>query len=393
MVCERGEGGPMEFSVNTTALPGLAKMLDRRHDDLVDCRDYISKNAQLGALDGGLIHQAAQAHRLIVAATEQFLMRAADERAGMYSVAVTGSVDYYNRTDASAAAALDVTYRQSDVGGNPTMSNRRANQSWGPEAFADLACSPGLPAPHDYRQDFTIVHSWMDALSPTTVARTYVWKASEILVMLGVLKAPYDILNSTVQPFVGDWSSFAACADVFATVATALDFETAGVNHGADVVHQVWTGNAADACQYALDVFGFDLRRSVDTFNQIAERYRACAETIKEQTEALDDLITVICDISIDILEAGVGAAPAIEWEEVGEIRRFVELVKKADGIVHTAMDAVAAFTHGLDGLNGSDGLGSADIGSLTLTAVADLPHPVDATPDLRVTVGHQSAY
>jgi hypothetical protein len=382
----------MEFSVNTDALPGLAKMLDRRHDDLVNTRDYVAKYTAIAPQGQGILNSALGTHAEIVAAVEEFLLRAANARAARYSDSVSSSEDYYLRADLSAAAKLDSTYDGGSDAAPAGPGQRLANQNWGPEVFDDTSPNPGLPAPHDYHRDFEIFQDPTDAFSPTTYVRGLVWQASSLLVKLGVLDEPVDFFEEVCKPLVGDWAAFAACADVFANVATVLDFECGGVDQGANVLTQVWTGNAAHACQYALDLFGFDLRRSAETVRGMAEMYKKTSEAVKEQSELYITQMTLLCDACLDVIEICSGDEVAAGLTALSELEKFGRAVKEIIKIVNQVRDVIRLYTTA-GKLFGSPVGVLTQSGPLTLTEISGLP-PAGLSPygDHTSLVNHTAA-
>jgi hypothetical protein len=369
----------MEFSVNTKALPGLSRMLDRRRDDLVNTRDYVAKYTAIPLPGQGILNSALGTHAAIVAAVEEFLLRAAHGRAAHYSGSVSSSEEYYLRADLSAAAALDVTYAGGSDASPAGPGQRLANQHWGPEVFDDTSQNPGLPVPHDYHRDFEIFKDPTDALSPTTDLRAEVWKASSLLVKLGLLKEPVDFFEEVCKPLVGDWAAFAACADVFANVATVLDFESGALDQGANVLTTVWTGNAAHACQYALDLFGFDLQRSAETVRGIAEMYKKTSEAVKEQSELLITQLTLLSDACVDVIEICSGDAIAAELNAPSLAVKFVRMVTHVISIVNNVRDLIRLYTAAGQLAGSSVGI-LTQAGPLTLTEISGLP-PAGLSP------------
>jgi hypothetical protein len=78
----------MNFSVNATALPGLAQLMDRRRQDLTDGRDYLAHNARVERGQAGILNWLWGQHEKIVRATADFLARAADGYAAPYAMAI-----------------------------------------------------------------------------------------------------------------------------------------------------------------------------------------------------------------------------------------------------------------------------------------------------------------
>jgi hypothetical protein len=363
----------MEFSVNTAALPGLADMLNRRRDDLFASRDYVDVHTHISAHGQGIFNLLIGGHTQIVAGVKQFLTLAAEERAARYSGAVTDSVSYYSRSDAQSAAALDASYRGTDAGGYPPLSRRRADQGLGPEVFTDNSCNPGLPAPRDQRFQFRIIQSGFDVFSPTRTIRTRVWDASSLLVKFGLMDHPVDVFDEIIHPLVGDWAAYATCSEAFQSLATVLDFESDSTNHAANAVHQLWTGNAADSCQFALDVFGFDLRTGADTVRALGTLYAQCSDQIQRQAELLDDYLTILGDTAVDLIEILSGDEVEAVPSAISLVPRFLKTLKEIYTIAHTIDEIVEEFVKQGTVTPGALGI-VLPVGPLKLTEVAALP-------------------
>lgn len=335
----------MSFSVNASALPGLADLMRRRHQDLADGRDYVGRYTTIDAGQAGILNALFGQHEAIVRTVSDFLDMAAEGYAGPYADAVAESAAYYAHTDAKAATRLDATLTPVDDPGKHTTSASHADKAIGASAFGDRVI-PGdhyLPPPDhqsEYRYDFT----GLDTLSPTSDIRELIWKVTEFAVQLGLLSHPYDVLDEAVKPFSGDWTAFAACADVFEHVAEALGEAGDCVLDGVRRIPLAWTGNAADRCALGLTRFASDLTGAVDPLHQTAAMYTSTAEQVRAHGELLAALLTALID---EVLEAALDAASSglfAEVQVVTTVEDVVKIVLRMRKVVAEAWDLARAF-------------------------------------------------
>jgi hypothetical protein len=368
----------MSFSVNAGALPGLSDLMRRRWQDLTDGRDYVARNTRVDAGQAGILNAIWGAHEKIVHGVEDFLGLAADGYAAPYASAIVEAAAYYRQTDSRAVARLDATLSPVDDPGKHGAGAARADPALGASAFADRT-RPGdrylLPADHqaEYRYGF----SNLDTLSPTSDIRELIWKVSEIAVDLGLLAHPYDVIDEAVKPFSGDWTAFAACADVFQHLAEALGDAGGCVLDGVRLLPGVWTGNAADQCATGLARFAGDLSAAVGPLTETAHAYTSTAEQVRAHGEALAALLTILID---EVVEAALDAASGgllLELQVATTVDDVVSTILKMRRVVAAAWDVGRAFVE-----NGS--AGTASLGILhdshplpALTAdLPSLPHP-----------------
>jgi len=372
------------FSVNAGALAGLPQLLDRRWASLEAGRRYLSGHATVGADQQGVLNACLGQHTHNVATIDGYLAAAAEQHVGPFSVAIGRAVTYYARTDAAAAARLDNTSPgTADARERNSRPDRPADPAPPPDLFADRH-DPGSRylQPEDYRGEYRLDLTPMDWLSPTTTYRDLVWTVTSIAVSVGLLDHAVDPVEEFCTPLTGDWTAFAQCADVIANVGAELADDAAGIDAGAAALTRVWTGNAADTCQAALFRLALELGRAPAPLARLAQRYRIAAERIRSLNEAMRAAITVLLDESIDLaLDAAtegvaeVYVAPSL----IGALKRLVQAVWKARGLIRDAWEVAHAFIEG----------SQIDLGDLGLIpAAGPLPVPATTPPALPALLG-----
>jgi hypothetical protein len=336
----------MSFSVNTDALPGLAQLMERRRQALRDGYNYLQGNTTIGFLGEGILNNLFGDHQQVVDAVGAFLDRAANDYAGRYSTAVTAATAYYRRTDASSAASLDASLAPLDDPGKHGPTSPPANQGLGPDVFADPPqghVNHYVP-PHDYQADYDYDFLPPDVLSPTSDAREFIWQASKLLVDLGLLDHPFDIIEEAVKPLSGDWAAFGACRDVFKNLGDALIDQAGCIHAGAKRTDLVWTGNAADACAGGLDRFGGDLNRASGTLFEIAQMYGHTADEMKELGELLGSILTFVLDEAIDICIDAATDGEFVAFEIPNLVEDFIRGIYRSRGAIRLAWDIARKF-------------------------------------------------
>jgi hypothetical protein len=368
----------MKLSVNLNALPGLTELLYRRRDDLVAGRVFVDAHTEIDSMHAGLLNICLGAHHEVVAAVDTFLTDAAQFRADYLGAAVAASVAYYRRTDASAAIALDASYRTGSVGGYPGIPHPTADLGLGPDIFDEPTCSGGYPVPHDYRFDYQPIHSKLDLASPTTYVRGVVWQVTSWLADAGLIDRPIDILQEYVEPVTGDWAAFRRCADVWATVAAEVGSNADWIDHAARALPSAWTGNAASDCDTALETFVTDLRAAAGTLGNLAQTYRETAEQVKALTDLLITALTALIDTALEEL-ASSKLGP--EFAIAGAATNATRIARQA----YRCREIVAAVAHLVEGAQSAIILVPSDFGvvgkagPLRITALSTVHIPGDS--------------
>ena len=340
----------MRFSVNAAALPGLAALMDRRSRDLVAGSAYVAQHTQIDWGDAGILNAIWGHHRDIVGAVDDFLGYAASGYATVYATAITKAAAYYRQADAESATRLDACLAPvgdpGKHGDDPVPPDHSlANPRLGEAIFTDRR-RPGdlyLP-PTDQQADYRYNFTFLDGLSPTSVARELIWQASRIAVALGLLDHPYDLIDEAVRPLSGDWVAFAGCADVFNHLADSLTESGACVLDGVGTIPQVWTGNAADQCANGLARFAGDLTAAVGPLRQLAHTYTTVAEQVRAQAELLASLLTLLIDEVVDKAIEGATGGLAAPFEVINEFSDIVRIIGKMRKVVAAAWHAANTF-------------------------------------------------
>jgi hypothetical protein len=335
----------MDFSVNTRAVVGLADALDMRAHNLTGAAGYLQEQSTL-RFGSGLINELFQTHERIMATVEAFLRHAGDDYAAQYARGVGQAARSYTTSDASASARLDASLPGVI---DPTISAHLADQSVGPEIFADPSCL-ALQLPPDYESEYPYEPDWYDLLSPTSIVRDVVWYVTSLLTKLGLLPEPCDPYETFTRPLCGDWAGLERVSFALTEVARALTYVSARIDTEARTLDRVWTGHAASNCRSALLRFAHDLHPAVDIVVQIAADYHEVAVRARAQGKALGTAVSTLVDLCGSLgVETGVElAAEALgDASTLGRIGKAVDTVL-SDG--RTMVELLAAVIHARHG-------------------------------------------
>jgi hypothetical protein len=364
----------MDFSVNARAVAGLADALDLRAHNLTGAAGYLQEQSTL-RFGAGLINELLQTHERIMATVEAFLRHASDDYAARYARGVGQAVRSYTTSDASASARLDASLPGVI---DPTISAHLADQSAGPEIFADPSCL-ALQPPPDYESEFPYEPEWYDLLSPTSIARDVVWYVTSLLAKLGLLPEPCDPYETFTRPLCGDWAGLERVSFALTEVARALSYVSARIDTEAGALDRVWTGHAASNCRSALLRFAHDLHPAVDIAVQIAADYHEVAVTARTQGKALGTAVSTLVDLCASL---GVETGAELAAETLGDasaVRRLGEAVDTVLNEAGTMVELLAAVIHARHGH--LDAL-CHQLGMLTLRPIAvNLPDDQPALP------------
>jgi hypothetical protein len=356
----------MDFSVNPRAVAGLADALDLRAHNLTGAAGYLQAYSSL-RFGAGLVNELFRTHEQVMSTVQTFLRHIGDDYAEAYAAGVSRAVASYLGTDQDARARLDASLPGVI---DPAVPARPADQSAGPEIFADPSCL-SLATPPDFEAEYPYHPHWYDLLSPSSIARDVIWYGTGVLAKLGLFPAQVDPYESFTAPLCGDWAGLERVSYALTQVARALAFVSARIDDEAMALDRVWTGHAAGNCRYALRRFARDLGPAQDLVVQLAADYHQVAVTAREQGEALGTLVTLLVDL-----------AGSFGTEAVFDTPKLVEVSGELGGLIEEAAKIVELLHASVEGANGHlTGL-CHQLGLLTVRPFAvNLPDDMPALP------------
>jgi hypothetical protein len=357
----------MSFSVDTAGLGGLPDQLDRRKHDALLGEQYVSDHTKLTYR--GVLDLVTGTHERLVQQVRDYLDVFARKTAGNAGDAVRIAIDYYQHTDATAAAALDATYPALPL---DTRSHSADRDGTGPSGFTDpVHPADRYVAPPDYSAQYPDEPEALSSISFAGSGRQVIIHATEIGEALGLCHR-WDPYEAILKPVTGDWKGLRACADVFDHVADAIGDVAEDLSSGADALPPVWTGNAADGVNDFFRRVVTELYGAVQPLKDTGTAYQNAAEGAFQTFHALGGVIDDLIDEAIAFVLIGEAAEATSEFG-VGLVLGAADVVYemyKLDRLVKHGIDlynAVVAMMHAFNAARAGGPLVGA---SLTLPTV-----------------------
>ncbi len=331
----------MTFSVNSRALAGLPMFLDRRATDLSTATTYVADNTSIQPFT---LMNLWHTHQRVLATIGWYLVETRLAYPQNDAERIRAAIESYAHSDLRAAQRADAAIAglPRDLPNVPAMTP--TERSYGPAIFDDrLTPTIALIPPSSHLDDFPYQASWSDLLSPTSLVRDAIWRATSVAADLGLLDRPIDVVQDVVPPFIGDWPGLLRCADVFDSLGAMLGMSQDAVDDVAQLVPTVWTGNVAGMCGRNLGYFAADLGQAIPPLAGLADTYRQVAKGVRANIVLATTIITALSDLAIDFV-LGLASAGLYTIFSVGSnVRNIVHLVKKLLEIANAVADAASA--------------------------------------------------
>lgn len=214
----------------------------------------------------------------------------------------------------------------------------------------------------------------LDYASPTA------WLNTAIADLTG-----YDVLETLVQPFSGDWERIGRYADALGHIGACLGEMAVQVQAQAVDMTRRWTGNAADAAYVYFSETATSLSRHAAALRTAEKRYKALALDAWQLSQSMQGVLQGICDRALVALieiaagtalaETGVGTVAGYALAAV-QIAAIVKLIAKASRIVAGAETVIALAFAGISGI-------LMDLGNLSTLPPLDQPYrnPLAVSP------------
>ena len=361
-----------DFQASPADIREFAKLVGKQAGHADACQSHIFDHTGLQGGEGWL-NQLSGAHDTLVADSRTWFSDLSTYTLEAAEREITGTADYYETTDTGNAASYDaelIGYETNPpvATGSDTQYYNQAVARYG--AFGEMtdpqAC---LTAPPDYAAEgaWRWEPTWADYISVASIGRGAIVAATEILASIGWLDRAYDPYELLLKPIIGDWAGFRGCADVFRNAAEASRQITTNLHHGRAGVPTVWTGNAADSCEFFLAEVCAVLPAAADVLDEIAAEYERAAQGAKDYSSTVGGIISNLVDAAI-IFAAAVAGGAATAATGVGLVvgggvaaYEAYTIVNLVNGMVdvyqltNDLMSGVQASLNGFGQLNASD--------------------------------------
>ncbi|MEU7902984.1 hypothetical protein [Actinoplanes sp. NPDC049118] len=366
-------------------IPGASKLppaLDRLGVDARAGMTFVKDNTGL-AYGDGLLNKIKDSHEAVVSAVTYLLEDIAKYPAEQGSAAVTLALHAYESADRGAVTRLDDAGRAVFV--DRTKFSGYYRMDGDPTSFTDAYEPQGrykaTIADYNKADQFQYAPALWDVASPTSWMRDAIWGATELGAKMGIFDRAYDPFESWVKPLAGDWAGVRACADVWDSIALALEDMSGNLRRHALGVDGVWGGNAADALISHCWYNGEKILDVTTPMRGLAARYRESADAMFEIGKVMGSLIADLCDAAMIFISEASLAAATSETIVGGVVFGGAAIYEgyKIWDIVKECLDLVGradSLTSALSSAGGDFGL-IGDVGNLPiLTGPLDLPIP-----------------
>jgi hypothetical protein len=214
----------------------------------------------------------------------------------------------------------------------------------------------------------------LDYASPTA------WLNTAIADLTG-----YDVLETLVRPFSGDWERIGRYSDALGHIAACLGEMAVQVQSQTIDMTQRWSGNASDTAYVYFSETATSLSRHAAVLRTAEKRYKALALDAWQLSQGMQGILQGICDRAVVALleiaagtalaETGVGTVAGYALA-AAQIAAIVKLIARASRIVQSAETVIAL---GFAGITGA----LIDLGDLRTLAPLDKPYrnPVVVRP------------
>lgn len=308
------------FSVDVRDLPGLTKLVKRARGDVEACADYLQEYRDLPwrqvAASGALIALVKPPHDELVKAVDSQLRAGLGKPGAQLAEKLVVATQYYSDTDAKSAARTDALWQGAE---HPENLTRRYDPLDPPVPLFTDAKRPNnlLTPPPDHSGDFAAnpIDWTRDPFSLTRSGRDLIWQATQIGARLGWCDRPIDVFAEIVKPVVGNWPAMLQLADVFTNIGLACAAVNQNFAANQINIRAVWQGQASEAFQENLRLFGLTHVATQEWLNEVADCYRRIGESVCALTKKLADVLVRVVDMAVAALVAAQAAeatAPTI---------------------------------------------------------------------------------
>lgn len=364
----------MSFSVNTKSLVGLPLALDRRGSDLDLARQYLAADTIIQTFN---IADIRHVHEHVIAAVAGYLDALNSTFAEADAVRVRAVIATYRAADARAARRADAALSGLVPGLPQTPPLTPIEQSYGPAIFDDRRTpAAALIPPSSHYADLPYQPGILDVLSPSTIGRDVIWRATSFLTHVGVMDRPIDPLETFVQPMVGDWAGLLRCAEVFVHIADLLARCGDCVTDAALLVPKVWAGNVEGMCVLNLNGFATSLAQGILPLTDLAAMYPRVATGVQDNAVVMETVISDLIDLGSDLVLAEIGSSLLDIWAVSTQIRNFLRTVGTAIHLVNNVQDIISVWKNGVGSATHSFGVLQQPGPMPSMTAAPIIPVP-----------------
>lgn len=358
-----------DFEVDTWGLDQLRKFFDQLAGHAEAARSYLNNHTTLEGGEGWL-NDLSGAHDSITQQGSDWFRDFAANTLDPAAAATKDALDYYDATDTDSAATFDAQIDGVAAAEPVELTPSATGPGSNPTTFG-IAQNPedSLVALKDYSDDDNYRIDWdlTRYIGVTGALRQAFIDATKLMTQFGWIDKPIDPYDAWAEPVAGDWAAMRRTADVYRNLANAVDsFETVLLHARVDLP-EVWTGNAATACDYFIEDLRSKMPDAASEMRAVADIYETASVGAHDFRAVLDYVIDQIGDAIIALaLSIGAGAASAptvvgplvaggVAIYEATLIKQGLEMGGDAKGIWESTYGAAKSSLNGYGQINASD--------------------------------------
>lgn len=326
----------MGTEVKTGELRGYAGLLERNATEIDRLREYVQTwtGKEMQAVNAeGLLGKALTFHDKVYAGSYKVLGQVGQVLRGSAGE-LRKAAGHYDDTDEKESKRLDQL--AGAAGGQPV---RRAGWEATASGYKDIR-DPSMhihvePSVHE-------VQDWIDKVLNSVTDATSITAGLLRVLEETTGRKPVEEL---VQFVSGDWEAFSRCADVWSSVAGALEDVAYNIDHGNAAMDHGWDGGASEAAYAYFAQLADALMQLSAKFKELEEGYLNYSKWVMQVTTILADLIKMAFDILLVILtrQKGKGVPLLADAFAALEAVKVVKLIAKFGYTVLAARGTAAS--------------------------------------------------
>jgi hypothetical protein len=225
------------FQVAPSVVRAYADVLNLQSGHAANASDYANQHTAIdesAVSDVAVINAAQSHHPNVVAVVKDAITRSVTFFTDA-STAMADTADFYESTDAEAAATLDAAYTGAE--GYDVVYEARPDLTHSPQEATDPSAALTPPTYDEGKFDpnpFGLLSDWNNIFSPA------VWVNTVVKEVVG-----YDILGEVQNHFAGDWTAFAKAGAAFQVLAKCYQELAVNTAEFANLP-KYWQGEALD---------------------------------------------------------------------------------------------------------------------------------------------------
>ncbi|WP_338700800.1 hypothetical protein V2W30_27890 [Streptomyces sp. Q6] len=340
----------MTLAVKTEDLVGFARLVRRASEDCGSARAYLDRSTRIDWAAAGYVWDTVIGDHTQRVRDALDVLSRFDTILSASTTELRKTATWYESVDLEQARKLDATYPTGKSSAAIPRARRDSGTSFGDvrdagQRLKQPGGADGWLQGHLAELKFAPVNK--------TVGSLLDFGSVSALANEGLkLVFGWDVLGEICNWFVGDWQSYADCADAWDCLGNACADMAENLRHGNGVLSITWRGNAADAAWKYFNDAADKLDVAREAFHDLRERYKNVAVIVYTTAESAKSGAAELCDLGVQfaisaaasagMAASGVGFAGsfvgvAFAAERAATmIKRYRDLTKQYDYLMAT---------------------------------------------------------